>query len=152
MGAVEDGDGVDARVRGEVEIVRGVANHDGLPRFHARSIQECQQHAGIGLGESLVGAARGLIWPASLGALCAFAVVLSAGLILQRPLARVPENALKFTVGVMLSAFGVFWTGEGLGVAWPGDDLALLFFGGLFLLVAALTVRSVTPMKPELVP
>jgi Ca2+/H+ antiporter, TMEM165/GDT1 family len=45
----------------------------------------------------------------------------------------VPENTLKFGVGVMLSAFGVFWTGEGLGVAWPGQDLALLLFAALFL-------------------
>jgi len=50
----------------------------------------------------------------------------------------VPENTLKFAVGVMLSAFGVFWTGEGLGVAWPGADLAIAGFAALFLLVAAL--------------
>jgi uncharacterized membrane protein len=51
----------------------------------------------------------------------------------HRPLTRVPENKLKFTVGVMLSAFGMFWTGEGLGVAWPGADLAIVAFAGLFL-------------------
>ena len=90
-----------------------------------------------------VGASGGLLWPASLGALAAGALVLAAGFVLQRPLARVPENTLKFVVGVMLSAFGVFWTGEGLGVAWPGDDLSLLFFGALFLLVALLAARSV---------
>ena len=56
-----------------------------------------------------------------------------AGAIIHRPLARVPENTLKFGVGVMLSAFGVFWSGEGLGIAWPGQDLALLFFAALFL-------------------
>jgi uncharacterized membrane protein len=71
--------------------------------------------------------------PASLGALAACALVLAAGAILHRPLSRVPENTLKFGVGVMLSAFGVFWTGEGLGVAWPGQDLALLLFAALFL-------------------
>jgi uncharacterized membrane protein len=48
-------------------------------------------------------------------------------------LARVPENTLKFAVGVMLSAFGIFWTGEGLGVAWPGEDLAIVAFAALFL-------------------
>jgi uncharacterized membrane protein len=94
-----------------------------------------------------VGATRGLLWPASLGALAAAALVLVIGLALQRPLVRVPENALKFTVGVMLSAFGVFWTGEGLGVPWPGRDLALLAFGGLFLLVSLAAVRAITP-KP----
>src|SRR5436305_1097080 len=68
-----------------------------------------------------------------LGALAACAVVLAAGAIVHRPLSRVPENILKFGVGVMLSAFGVFWTGEGLGIAWPGADFALLLFAALFL-------------------
>ena len=80
-----------------------------------------------------VGAGRGLLVPASLGALAACALVLAAGAIVHRPLSRVPENTLKFGVGVMLSAFGVFWTGEGLGIAWPGQDLALILFAVLFL-------------------
>lgn len=90
-----------------------------------------------------VGAARGLLWPASLGALAAFVLILAIGLVLRRPLARVPENTLKFGVGVMLSAFGVFWTGEGLGVAWPGQDLALIAFAALFLLVALIAARCI---------
>jgi uncharacterized membrane protein len=94
-----------------------------------------------------VGAARGLLWPASLGALAAFVLVLLTGLILQRPLARVPENTLKFAVGVMLSAFGVFWTGEGLGVPWPGQDLALVIFAGMFLLMGLLAVPSIARMQ-----
>jgi Ca2+/H+ antiporter, TMEM165/GDT1 family len=80
-----------------------------------------------------VGAGRGLLVPASLGALAACALVLAIGTAVHRPLSRVPENTLKFGVGVMLSAFGVFWTGEGLGIAWPGQDLALLLFAALFL-------------------
>jgi Ca2+/H+ antiporter, TMEM165/GDT1 family len=82
-----------------------------------------------------VGAGRGLLVPASLGALAACVVVLAIGAIVHRPLARVPENTLKFAVGVILCAFGVFWTGEGLGIAWPGGDLMILFFGAAFLLV-----------------
>ena len=82
-----------------------------------------------------VGAGRGLLVPAALGALAACIVILAIGAIVHRPLARVPENTLKFAVGVILSAFGVFWTGEGLGIAWPGADLMILFFGGAFLLV-----------------
>ena len=85
-----------------------------------------------------VGAGQGLLLPASAGALGACCLVALAGFVLHRPLARVPENTLKFAVGVMLSAFGVFWTGEGLGVAWPGADLAIVAFAALFLLVAAL--------------
>jgi len=80
-----------------------------------------------------IGAGRGLLLPAGLGALAACLLVLAAGLLLRRPLARVPENTLKFGVGVMLTAFGVFWCGEGLGIAWPGGDLALLAFALLFL-------------------
>ncbi|TMH87435.1 MAG: hypothetical protein E6H44_10835 [Betaproteobacteria bacterium] len=90
-----------------------------------------------------VGAGRGLLLPASAGALGACALVAGAGFVLHRPLARVPENALKLAVGVMLSAFGVFWTGEGLGVAWPGADLAIVGFAALFLLVAALGAVAV---------
>jgi Ca2+/H+ antiporter, TMEM165/GDT1 family len=80
-----------------------------------------------------VGAGRGTLVPASLGALAACVLVLAIGAVVHRPLSRVPENLLKFGVGVMLSSFGVFWTGEGLGVAWPGQDLALLLFAALFL-------------------
>ncbi len=89
-----------------------------------------------------VSAGRGLIWPASLGALAACIVVLIIGLIIHKPLSRVPENTLKFTVGVMLSSFGVFWTGEGLGVDWPGRDLILIAFAGLFLIVGLITANS----------
>ena len=96
-----------------------------------------------------VGAGRGLLLPATLGALAACAAVLTVGIVLHRPLARVPENSLKFCVGVMLSAFGVFWTGEGLGVEWPGHDLALLVFGLLFLLtgLAMAGLLRRTPME-----
>src|SRR5712692_4529998 len=87
-----------------------------------------------------VGAGRGLLLPASAGALGACGLVAIAGFVLHRPLARVPENALKFAVGVMLSAFGVFWTGEGLGVAWPGADLAIVAFAALFLLAGLVAV------------
>jgi uncharacterized membrane protein len=94
-----------------------------------------------------VGAGRGLLLPASLGALAACAVVLAIGALVRRPLARVPENTLKFAVGVILCAFGVFWTGEGLGIPWPGADLMILFFGAAFLgagLGAAAVVRQPT--------
>ena len=94
-----------------------------------------------------VGAARGLLWVASAGALAACAAVTAIGAAIHRPLASVPENALKFVVGVMLSAFGLFWTGESLGVEWPGGDAAILAFAALFLGVAA---ALVTLLKPKL--
>ena len=86
-----------------------------------------------------VGSGRGLLWPASLGALAACVVILAIGIAIHKPLAKVPENTLKFGVGTMLSAFGVFWTGEGLGIAWPGQDLALAVFALLFLAVGLAT-------------
>jgi Ca2+/H+ antiporter, TMEM165/GDT1 family len=72
--------------------------------------------------------------PASIGAIAACVLVAGIGLAVHHPLARVPENTLKSAVGVMLSAFGVFWIGEGLGVPWPGEDIAIIAFAALFLL------------------
>jgi uncharacterized membrane protein len=69
----------------------------------------------------------------SIAALAACLLIAAVGFLVHRPLARVPENMLKFAVGVMLSAFGLFWTGEGFGVAWPGADLAIVAFAALFL-------------------
>jgi uncharacterized membrane protein len=80
-----------------------------------------------------VSAGRGVLLPVSAAAFAACLLVALSGVVLHRPLARVPENALKFAVGVMLSAFGLFWTGEGFGVDWPGADLAILAFITLFL-------------------
>ena len=80
-----------------------------------------------------VGAGRGLLWPAAIGALGACLAVLLIGMAVHKPLSRVPENTLKFGVGVMLSSFGVFWIGEGLGITWPGQDLALPVFALIFL-------------------
>ena len=87
-----------------------------------------------------IGAGRGMLVPASIGAVAACGLVAVAGFAMHRPLARVPENTLKFAVGILLSAFGVSWTGEGLGVPWPGEDLAILAFAALFLVVALAAV------------
>jgi Ca2+/H+ antiporter, TMEM165/GDT1 family len=83
-----------------------------------------------------VSAGGPLLVPVSVAALGACLLIAVIGLLVHRPLSRVPENTLKFAVGVMLSAFGVFWTGEGLGVAWPGEDLAIVAFIVLFLATA----------------
>jgi uncharacterized membrane protein len=63
---------------------------------------------------------------AALAALSAVILVAGVGVALRAPLARVPENAMKFAVGVMLSSFGIFWASEGAGARWPGGDAALL--------------------------
>jgi len=83
-----------------------------------------------------VGAGRGLIAYASLGALAAFVLVIAIGLLVHKPLSQVPENTLKMVVGLMLTSFGVFWIGEGLGAEWPGRDWSLV---AIFIITCALT-------------
>ena len=78
---------------------------------------------------------------AAVAAVAAFVVVLAAGLIVRAPLSRVPENTLKFTVGLLLTSFGTFWSGEGAGVSWPGNDAALLAILGLLVITSLLAVR-----------
>jgi uncharacterized membrane protein len=88
------------------------------------------------------GAGGKLLWSASLGALAAFIVVLALGVVVHRPLARVPENTLKFAVGVLLSAFGTFWVGEGIGIAWPLHDWAVFALVVGYLAIALLLARA----------
>jgi len=83
-----------------------------------------------------IGAVSGLLVPAGLGAAAALLVVIALGIVLHRPLARIPENTLKFLVGVLLSAFGAFWVGEGAGLAWPGADWSILSLIAAFLALA----------------
>jgi len=99
-----------------------------------------------------VSAGRGLLVPASAGALGACLLVAGVGFVVDRPLARVPENVLKFAVGVMLSAFGIFWTGEGLAVAWPGADLAIVALAALFLAVGLAAVALARRPSAEALP
>lgn len=82
-----------------------------------------------------LGAVQGLLVPASLGALAACLLVVGLGVALHRPLARVPENALKYVVGIVMTGFGLFWFGKGIGLHWPYDDAALL--GLIAILVGA---------------
>jgi uncharacterized membrane protein len=63
---------------------------------------------------------------AAIAAVCAIVLIAGAGFAIRAPLARVPENTMKFVVGIMLTSFGIFWGGEGAGAQWPGSDAALL--------------------------
>jgi len=90
-----------------------------------------------------IGAGRaGTLLPASIGAVAALLVVIALGIILHRPLARVPENTLKFIVGVLLSAFGTFWVGEGMGLQWPAADWSILALIIAYLAVALAMVPT----------
>ena len=75
---------------------------------------------------TLGAANQGGIRTAALAAVAAVLVVAVAGVAIRAPLTKVPENSMKFVVGVMLTAFGIFWAAEGAGADWPGDDIALL--------------------------
>jgi uncharacterized membrane protein len=63
-------------------------------------------------------------------------VVAVTGVLVRAPLAKVPENAMKFVVGIMLTSFGIFWGAEGAGVSWPGHDAALLVLVPVVALVS----------------
>lgn len=82
----------------------------------------------------------GLLLPATIGALLALAMIVGLGIAVHQPLARVPENMLKFGVGVLLSGFGTFWVGEGAGFHWPGEDLAILALIVGYLVLALILV------------
>ncbi len=73
-----------------------------------------------------LGAAHGRTGLAAAAAGLAALTVVVAGVAARRPLSRVPENTLKFAVGALLTAYGVFWVGEGAGLGWPGDDAMLV--------------------------
>ena len=92
----------------------------------------------------------GLLIPASLGAVAALALVVGIGTLVHRPLASIPENTLKFGVGVLLSGFGTFWVGEGMGLAWPAADWSIpgLCLGFLAVALAAVSLsRRQVPLR-----
>jgi uncharacterized membrane protein len=78
------------------------------------------------------GASAGQLGPAAAGAAVAGVLVLLVGIALHRPLTRVPENGLKFVVGLMLTTFGTFWAGEGIGIEWPAGDATLVVLFAVF--------------------
>ena len=95
-----------------------------------------------------VGGAQHNVALAAVGAAVALVVVLAVGLVVHRPLSRVPENTMKFGVGVMLTTFGIFWASEGAGVEWPGGDVAL-FFVLLYVLGMSMTLTAVLRVRHE---
>jgi uncharacterized membrane protein len=98
----------------------------------------------VGLIVLALGGAPGHLAPALLGTAVALVVVGAIGLLLHQPLRRLPETQMKLGVGVALTAFGTFFTAEGLGVEWPLSDLALLYLAGLFAASAWLAIRLLT--------
>jgi len=83
------------------------------------------------------GGAQHHVGLAAIGAAGAAVVVLVLGALVHRPLSQVPENTMKYAVGVMLTTFGIFWGGEGAGIRWPGSDAALVVLIAYVLVVSA---------------
>jgi uncharacterized membrane protein len=90
------------------------------------------------------GANQGSVPLAVLGAVIAVLVVVAVGFAVHKPLSQVPENTLKFVVGIMLTSFGIFWGSEGTGAHWPGGDVALL---GVIVLIAGTALVQVAWLK-----
>lgn len=98
------------------------------------------------------GSAQGSIPLAAAGAAAALVLVAGVGIAVRAPLARVPENTLKFAVGVMLTTFGIFWSAEGAGAEWPGGDAAILGVLGFVVLMSLAFVRLLRRERLEAVP
>jgi uncharacterized membrane protein len=98
------------------------------------------------------GSAQGSIPLAAVGAAGALVLVAGVGIAVRAPLARVPENAMKFAVGMMLTTFGIFWSAEGAGAHWPGSDASLLGVLGFVGLSSFLLVRLLRRERLEAVP
>jgi len=90
------------------------------------------------------GSTQGRIDLAAIGAGAALVLVAVVGVVVHAPLSRVPENTMKFAVGVMLTTFGIFWSTEGAGAHWPGDDASL---PGVLAFVILLSFGAVTLLK-----
>jgi uncharacterized membrane protein len=90
------------------------------------------------------GSTQGNIGLAAIGAGAALVLVVIVGVLVRAPLSRVPENTLKFAVGVMLTTFGIFWSAEGAGADWPGDDASL---PGVLAFVILLSLGAVVMLR-----
>jgi Ca2+/H+ antiporter, TMEM165/GDT1 family len=94
----------------------------------------------------------GLLIAASLGAVAALVLVVLLGVVIHKPLSAVPENSLKFVVGVLLSVFGAFWIGEGMSLRWPGEEWSILGLTLGFLVFALVSIplcRAVRQRQPR---
>jgi uncharacterized membrane protein len=96
------------------------------------------------------GANQGDVPLAALAAVLAVLAVIAAGVLARAPLARVPENSMKFVVGVLLTTFGVFWGAEGAGASWPGGDAALPVIVALIAAASWLMVRGLRADRSRL--
>ena len=140
----------------EAAAAQGAAQGEGVDRYAFAIAFKAVLLEGLEVAFIVLtfGANQGDVPLAALAAVLAVLVVLAAGMAARAPLARVPENAMKFAVGVLLTSFGIFWGSEGAGASWPGGDavlppLVLLFTAASWLMVRRLRAERL-PAAPEL--
>ena len=75
--------------------------------------------------------------------------MIGVGALVRAPLQRIPENTLKFVVGIMLTTFGTFWAGESFGITWPFSDLFLLILAALYLVASTVLIAAIKQRKPR---
>jgi uncharacterized membrane protein len=117
----------EAAYAAEIEAARAAGRSPGLDRYAFVISFKSTLLEGLEVAFIVItlGVNQGATAIAAAGAAVALVVVVAVGALVRHPLSRVPENTLKFAVGVMLTSFGTFWAGEGVGIDWPGSDGAL---------------------------
>lgn len=135
----------------EVATAEGSVGEEGLDSYALAIAFKAVLLEGLEVAFIVVtlGANQGNVPLAAAAGALAVLFVLVVGLAARAPLSRVPENAMKFAVGVLLSSFGIFWSAEGAGVHWPGEEAALALLVGLVLLASWLMVREVRGAQGE---
>jgi uncharacterized membrane protein len=138
----------------EAVAARGVALGEGLDSYSFAIAFKAVLLEGLEVAFIVLtfGANQGDVPLAALAATLAVVAVIAAGLVARAPLARVPENSMKFAVGVLLTTFGIFWGAEGAGASWPGGEAALPVLALLILAASWLMVRSLRTGRAQLAP
>jgi len=131
----------DAIYRAEVEELRQASGHDWYA-FTVAFKGVFLEGLEVAFLVVTFGGAQHNIGLAAAGAAVALVLVVIIGMIVHAPLTRVPENTLKFGVGIMLTSFGIFWSAEGAGAHWPGSDAAILALLGVVVAVSFAIVAA----------
>ncbi|MGH7101400.1 MAG: COG4280 domain-containing protein [Acetobacteraceae bacterium] len=146
--ASRDEEAAYSRQRHALEQVGGDARRwDGVAIATAFKITMIEGVEVVFIVIAMGAAGHGLLAPAGAGALAALLVVLVLGLLLHRPVASIPENLLKLVVGILLTSFGTFWVGEGMGLSWPGGDWSVLALIAGYTAITLVVIRCCHPYQ-----
>ncbi|MGA2755913.1 MAG: hypothetical protein ABSF58_01005 [Solirubrobacteraceae bacterium] len=147
----------DAAFAQETQAARGVARAAGFDAYSFTVALKGVLLEGLEVAFIVLtfGANQHRVGLAALAAGLAIVLVVAAGIAVRAPLARAPENTMKFAVGIMLSSFGTFWGAEGAGASWPGNDAALLVIIPVLLAISLASVTLLgraTPLRSPRAP